>query len=383
MDLRLTPEQLQLRDATRRLLVERLAAIVERLPEPPVHDLLQAVRDAQALGWLGLGLPESAGGVGGFGDLAVVHEELGRGLAPSLLTTLGQAARLVLHCDPGPVRDLLLGQLCEGSVLAAPALGEVSGPATTMTATAGGLRLDGHQRHVVDARTVSHLLVSALDETGAVQLLLVPTDARGVELEDEPGMADVPQCRLTLSGVVVADKARLTADATAVLRAVRAETTALAAARAVGGGRAVLDRSVDHVRTRHQFGRPIGTFQAVQHQLADVATALDAASLAVARAAWAVESGADQELVEAASAVAALAAGEAFAHATLVAHQLHGGMGFVLDSPLHLWSARAVTDPTAPSSRRHLLDALGSSLGLAADGLRLPAHHRAVPAGSC
>jgi alkylation response protein AidB-like acyl-CoA dehydrogenase len=138
----------------------------------------------------------------------------------------------------------------------------------------------------------------------------------------------------------------------------------------------VLDRTVEHVRTRHQFDRPIGTFQAVQHQLADMTAALDAAGLAVARAAWTVASAADASTVEVAAGICALAATEAFADATLVAHQLHGGMGFVLDSPLHLWSARAVADPTLPRGRRHLLDGLGSALGFSAAGLQPSPHHR-------
>jgi alkylation response protein AidB-like acyl-CoA dehydrogenase len=158
------------------------------------------------------------------------------------------------------------------------------------------------------------------------------------------------------------------------LAAARRDGVILAAARALGGGRAVLERTVDHVRTRHQFGVSIGTFQAVQHQLSDVATALDAAGLAVARAAWSVQTGLD---AAEAVAVAALAATEAFASATLVAHQLHGGMGFVLDSPLHLWSARAVSDPTAPRARRDLLDALADAVGIRAEGIRVaPQHHQ-------
>ena len=365
MDLRLSSEQLQLRDATRRLLTERFAALVERLPEPPVPVPEQALADAQALGWLGLGLPDSVGGAGGFEDLALVHEELGRGLAPSLVATLGLAGRVLLRCDPGPVRDQLLTGVCAGTALVAPALG--SG-----VALAEG-RLDGSARHVVDARTAKQLLVVARDFSGAEQLVLVATGAPGVSLHDEPGMADVPQCRVELQAVSVGSPF-LTSDPASVLRAVRREATTLAAARAVGGGRAVLARTLDHVRTRHQFDRPIGTFQAVQHQLADVATALDAAGLAVARAVWSVESAPSE--ADSAAAVASLAASRAFADATLVAHQLHGGMGFVLDSPLHLWSARAVADPSARPSRRALLDALASSLGLTTEGVRLPAEHR-------
>jgi alkylation response protein AidB-like acyl-CoA dehydrogenase len=333
-----------------------LDALVERLPAPPVHDAAQVLADAQALGWLGLGLPEEYGGAGTFEDLAIVHEELGRGLGPSLVTTLGVAGRLLVHLEPSALRDQLLTELCGGSLVVAVGLE----PGIRLT---NGL-LEGSQRHVVDARSASCFLI-AVDDIGVVLV-----DARSVALEDEPGMADVPQFRLTVTGLAVDRVLGVPPDV------VRTEAAVLAAARAVGGGRAVLARTVDHVRTRHQFDRPIGTFQAVQHQLADVATALDAASLAVARAVWAVESAPDQ--LGAAAAVAAIAAKQAFADATLVAHQLHGGMGFVLDSPLHLWSARAVADPTAPRSRRLLTHDLASALGLEPDALRLPPQHRAL-----
>jgi alkylation response protein AidB-like acyl-CoA dehydrogenase len=363
VDLQLSPEQQQLRDAARRLLAQRLASLVEQLPAPPVHDPSAALRDAQALGWLGLGLPEAQGGFGTFEDLVLVHEELGRGLAPSLVTTLGLAARLVLHADP---THPLLAQLAAGEVLVAVADPFLPGTAARLAPGPDGLRLHGEVPHVVDAHAVSQLLLAASD-----RLVCLPLDAAGVTVVAEESACDLELSTVRLHDVVVFDGWLVAGDVGGATRALRTEATVLAAARALGGGRAVLERAVAHVSTRHQFGRAIGTFQAVQHQLADVATALDAAGLAVARAAWAVDTGLPD--TRAAAAVAGLAAQEAFQHATLVAHQLHGGMGFVLDSPLHLWSARAVADPTAPRGRRHLLDSL-------ADTLRVQPDHRSVAA---
>jgi alkylation response protein AidB-like acyl-CoA dehydrogenase len=265
---------------------------------------------------------------------------------------VGLAARLVLHTDPS---SPLLEQLCSGEARVASPSG-LSG--VRLTFGAAGPGLDGTIPHVVDARSVTHLLVPATAEDGAVRVAVVAVSAAGLTLADVETGCDVAACSAVLEGVV-ADEV-LAGDAGPALDLVRTEATVLAAARALGGGRAVLERTVTHVSTRHQFGRAIGTFQAVQHQLADVATALDAAGLAVARAAWAVEAG--QADAVAAAAVAGLAAQEAFRQATLVAHQLHGGMGFVLDSPLHLWSARAVSDPTAPVGRRQLLDALAGEM---------------------
>lgn len=340
MDLRLTDEQLALRGATRRVLAERLGLLVAQLPSPPQHDPAQARRDAQQLGWLGLGLPESVGGAGSFEDLVLVHEELGRGLAGSLVPTLTVAGRYLLHAQAG---DDLLGGVAAGTALVAVARGSV-GP---------GPRVSGRLSPVLDVDAVTELLVLAGDA-----LVRVPLDAEGVTVTEQESACDVRQWAVTLTDVAVAEV--LPGGVGAALH----EEVVLAAARAVGGGRAVLDRTVQHVSTRHQFDRPIGTFQAVQHQLADVATALDGAALAVARAAQSPAAGT--------AAVAGAAATEAFRTATLVAHQLHGGMGFVLDSPLHLWSARAVADPTVPAPRRELLDRLAASV------LQVQPHHRAT-----
>ena len=351
MDLQLTSEQVQLRDATRRVLGVRLESLVARLPEPSVHDAQQTLKDALDLGWLGLSLPSESGGLGDFTDLAVVHEELGRGLAPTLVTSLTIAARLLLQVGAPPS---LLAQVARGELLVVPVLSEVS--------AAAALRL------VVDAAAATHLLVPVRG-----QLELVALDTPGVTVVEEPSSTDLVHCRVQLDGGAGEPVGAL-GDA---LDRVRTEAVVLAAARAVGGGRAVLERTVEHVRTRHQFDRPIGTFQAVQHQLADVATALDAAGLAVSRAAWAVCAELPAGEVTAAAAIAGLAAMDAFADATLTAHQLHGGMGFVLDSPLHLWSARAVADPTVPATRRELLELLATSTGLPPDGqVTVAAGHR-------
>ena len=300
MDLRRSAEQQQLRDTLRRLFERRLAELVDRLPEPPPDDAARDLADALALGLPGLGLPAGVGGVGTFADLVVAQEELGRGLAGPLFTTIAASGRLVLHTT-GEGRDELLAAIADG------------------------------------ART---------------EALVVDGDS-----------------------VVVGPDARLTIDA-AGFAAYRAEVAILAAARQLGGGRAVIERTIEHVKTREQFDRAIGTFQAVQHQLADIATALDATELTVAQAAWAVDAGLPTDEVRRLAAIAALTASAAFQRATLVAHQLHGGMGFVLDSPLHLWSARAIADPTVPMTRAELLDDLAAASGVTVDGITAPPDHR-------
>src|SRR3954452_22214554 len=369
----------------RRLLDRRLGALVDALPEPPSPDPAQALDDALALGLLGLGLPEDVGGAGGFTDRVVAHEELGHGLAAPLATTLTLAGRLLLHTSGGAERDGSLAELTAGRRLAAPALDEGeprSGISTTVTADGDAVQLDGRKQRVVSARQVDELLVLARStDTGEAVLVRAPTDRPELDWTPAETAADIPHWSVTFPRVSLTRDAVLGLLAEPALARFHDESAVLAAARLVGGGRAVLERTIAHVKTREQFDRPIGTFQAVQHQLADVATELDATGLAVAQAGWAVQASASRTHTARLAATALLAARVAAQRATLVAHQLHGGMGFVLDSPLHLWSARAIADPTVPMDRRQLLDRLAEALGVTAEAVVVPADHR-VAAGA-
>jgi alkylation response protein AidB-like acyl-CoA dehydrogenase len=345
VDLRPSEEQQQLRDALRRLFERRMAELVERLPDPPRHDAARDLADALAVGLPGLGLPEDVGGVGTLADLAVAHEELGRGLAGPLLPAIGAAGRLLLHAS-GTGRHELLAAVADGTRTATVALdmtSVVAGPAVTDV-----------------------LIVNGND------VFVVPS-AVAQWREHETG-CDIPTWAITVEASSAAEGS-LAIEASGIA-AFHADVAVLAAARQLGGGRAVLERTIDHVRTREQFDRAIGTFQAVQHQLADIATELDATELTVAQGAWAIDAGLAPDEVRRLAAIAALTATAAFRRATLVAHQLHGGMGFVLDSPLHLWSARAVADPTVPMTRADLLDEIADSSGITAEGIAVPPDHR-------
>jgi len=323
VDLRRTEEQQQLRATLRRLFDRRLAALVDALPDAPRHDAAADLADAQAVGLTGLGLPEECGGAGTFADLVVAHEEIGRGLGGPLFMALASAGRLLRHATGGS-RGELVAAVAEGRW-------DVLGPSAQ-------------------------------------------TD--GVEWQEEPSGVDLSSWTLRVAADL-ADEHGLELDGDG-RRLVLSEIAVVAAAQQLGGSRAVLERTIDHVKTREQFDRPIGTFQAVQHQLADVATELDAVSLAVAQAAWAVDAAlAPDERCRLAD-IAALTAATAFRRATLVAHQLHGGMGFVLDSPLHLWSARAIADPAVRRFRRDVLDDLATASGITAEGVTAPQDRRLI-----
>jgi alkylation response protein AidB-like acyl-CoA dehydrogenase len=138
----------------------------------------------------------------------------------------------------------------------------------------------------------------------------------------------------------------------------------------VGGARAVLDLTIRYVTDRAQFGRPIGSFQAVQHHVADISTRIDAAGLAAWQAVWWCSVGgdvdapdADGDGLEARVAIAKVAAGDAYVESTLIAHQLHGGIGFTVDHDLHMWSDRARAAALTLGSREDHLRTLGSLFG--------------------
>jgi alkylation response protein AidB-like acyl-CoA dehydrogenase len=357
VDLRPSEEQQQLRGALRRLYERRLSELVDALPDPPRHDPSRDLADAVAVGLPGLGLPEDVGGAGTFADLVVAHEELGRGLAGPLPVALAAAGRL-LRRTTGRQRDGLLGAIADGR----------------RTATVAHADAAGVARRVVVGPAAADVLVVITQPSGPV-VLVVPTDAAGVDWQPEAAACDLPSWTVRIAEPAATTAARL-ALADGGIDGYRSEVAILAAARQAGAGRAVLGRTIDHVKTREQFDRAIGTFQAVQHQLADVATDLYATELAVAQSAWAVDAALAPGEVRRLAAIAALTAAAAVRRATLVAHQLHGGMGFVLDSPLHLWSARAVADPTVPMARREILDDLADASGVMADGITAPADHR-------
>jgi alkylation response protein AidB-like acyl-CoA dehydrogenase len=119
-----------------------------------------------------------------------------------------------------------------------------------------------------------------------------------------------------------------------------------------------------YITDRVQFGRPIGSFQAVQHHVAEMSTRIDAAGLAAWQAVWRCSLGSDANAdaggLEAAVAIAKVAAGDAYVETTLMAHQLHGGIGFTVDHDLHLWSDRARAAALAFGTRENHLRALGS-----------------------
>jgi 3-oxocholest-4-en-26-oyl-CoA dehydrogenase beta subunit len=336
-------------------------------------DLWRGMAD---LGWVGLAFPGSVGGGGGDPlDLAVLYEEAGRALVPTTLYSTVEGALLIDRAGDDAQRAGLLPPVLAGDRIVSVARHEVGTPSspdslsTTAVVKGDDVVVEGTKLFVPNAGVADDLVVVARDPAtsgaGAARLVVVPTDAPGLRRSRLATFAHDAQHEVSLEAVRVPVNRILAGptEAWSAAEGVRRLATALHCVEMVGGAREVLDLTVRYVTDRTQFGRPIGSFQAVQHHVADVSTRVDAAGLAAWQAVWRCSLGdADTAAgeVEAQVAIAKVAAGDAYVEATLMAHQLHGGIGFTVEHDLHLWSDRARAAALTFGSRDDHLRTLGS-----------------------
>jgi alkylation response protein AidB-like acyl-CoA dehydrogenase len=366
MHFGLTGAQEQLRGRVRRFMEEvSPSGEVRRLMETESgFDPAVWRRMAVEVGLQGLHLPVGAGGTGlGWIELAVALEEAGAALlcAPLLATTTA-AAVISATDDPGLAGDVLPA-IAAGRCVATLALAEDAGrwdEGGVATRAVGsperGWRLEGHKSYVVDGGAADLLVVAARVESGEVALFLVDGDASG--LSREP-LATVDQTRKQARLRLAATPARALPG---VSMAAALDLAAVAlAAEQVGGARRCLDAAVDHAGRRVQFGRPIGSFQAVKHLCADMLLELESARSASLYAAGAAARG-GADLPEAA-AVAKACCSEAYVRVATDSLHVHGGLGFTWDHDAHLHFKRARSSRQLFGDPGHHRELLARRLG--------------------
>ena len=295
-----------------------------------------------AMGWTALPFPERYGGAdGSLTDLAVLLEEFGRALVPGpFFETVAAVGLTVLDAAPDSLRAEILPRVADGSRIAAAALVEKSGRyapegvETRAERNADGFSLSGTKMFVEYANSADFLLVPAMTDAGAA-LFMASASADGVSAEALDGIAREPQFAVRFDGAAAASAPF--GDESAMRRAVD-RAALLHCARSLGGARRVLDMTVEYAKRRVQFGRAIATFQAVQHACADMTMAIDSARLAAYEAITRVEDGdaADKEI-----SLAKTLTNHAYKWTTLTAQQIHGGIGFMEEYDLQLWTRRA------------------------------------------
>lgn len=278
------------------------------------------------LGLAGVAIPEALGGAGlGMVELAILAEEAGRRTAAlPLLASLALAAPAILAGGSDEQKARLLPRLASGDLVAS--LAEAAPGATWIDGALTGAAL--HVPHGADA----DMFVVATDNHVAI----VERSAPGLGITPLTSMDQTrPYARLDFGGV----RAEPLADPRAAMHAAFTTGWLAIAADALGGAQACLDRTVAYAQERVQFGRAIGSFQAVKHRLADMMVTIEQARSAVYWAACAIDEGSDEAgfAVHAAKAFAC----DTYSHCAGEMIQLHGGIGFTWEHDAHLYLKRA------------------------------------------
>jgi alkylation response protein AidB-like acyl-CoA dehydrogenase len=336
-EFQFTDEQRQLREAVTAFCADRFdEPTVRRLMASDVpHDAGTWARLGAELGVLGLSVPESDGGVGGsLVDQAVAVEVLGAALACGpVVGTVYLAIPALVAAPRGEVRDALLAALVDGSRTAA--FVDADG------VTADGDTVTGRVAQVVDGSLADEILVAARGSDG-VSLYAVDVTAAGVT---RTPLATLDQTRTQARVEFDSAPARSVAgpeEADRVVEHALRVGCALLAVEQVGAAQHLLDLSVAYAKDRIQFGRPIGSFQAVKHRLADLLVDVEHARSAAYHAVWALTDGSDDPALAAAIAQAVCSA--ALTRVATDTIQVHGGIGFTWEHQAHLYYKRAVTD---------------------------------------
>jgi alkylation response protein AidB-like acyl-CoA dehydrogenase len=317
----------------------------------------------EQMGLQGLIIPEEFGGSGySYVELIVVLEEMGRRLlcAP-YFSTVVLAANTLIHSGDDAAKAKYLPGIASGETIATLAFTEANGKwdesGITMEATGSGdsWTLSGEKMYVLDGHTADLVLVAARTGSG-VSLFAVDGDAAGLTRTALSTMDQTrKQARLTFAGVP-AELIGTEGGGWDVLSTVLDLAAVGLAAEQVGGAQECLEMAVQYAKDRVQFGRPIGSFQAIKHKCADMLLEVESAKSAAYYAGWCAS-----ELNDELPSVASLAksyCSEAYFHTTAENIQIHGGIGFTWEHPAHLYFKRAKSSELLfgdPTYHRELL----------------------------
>ena len=354
MDLGFNETQQMLKSSAREFLARECQhTLVQAMEEDEQGYSPQLWQQMVDLGWTGLAFPEEYGGTGGnFLDLAVLLEEMGRALVPGpFFSTVVLGGLTVLDVGSDAQKRDLLTRICQGQMFMTLALTESSatfqsrGVQTRATREEDGYIINGTKLFVSDAHVSNVMVVAARtsqsdDASMGITVFLVPTSSPGIGLTPLHTLASDKQRE------VVFDNVRVPASSVlgevdegwpVIKRALHRATTAKCV-EMLGGAEAVLDMTVEYAQQRVQFGRPIGSFQAVQHHSANMATEVECCRHIAYRAAWMVSEG-----LPAATEISMAKAwvSEAYRRVCAIAHQSHGAIGFTKEHNLQLYTRRA------------------------------------------
>jgi alkylation response protein AidB-like acyl-CoA dehydrogenase len=357
MDFGFSDEQEMLRQIARDFLAENCPIpFVRQMMEDEKGYAPELWKKMADLGWLGLAFPEEYGGQGlGFVDLTVILEEMGAALLPSpFLSTVLLAGQTILIGGSEAQKHAYLPKIADGSVLATLALTEASGrfdaegiAEVKAVPEADGFCLTGTKLFVPDAQISDIIVVAARtkdagEKSFGISLFVLDTNTPGVSVTLLKTMDQTrKQCEVVFDQVRVG-RDRLLGQVDMgwpiLYKAITIATAALCA-EMVGGAQRVLEISVNYAKERVQFGRPIGSFQAIKHKCAEMMLQVESAKSAAYYAAWAVDE--DVPEVPLAVSMAKAYCSDAYRYTAGEGIQVHGGIGFTWEHDMHLYFKRA------------------------------------------
>ncbi len=354
MDLGLNEVQQMLKNSANEFLSQECPlTLVRAVEEDPKEYSDELWNRIVGLGWTGLAFPEQYGGAGGsFLDLTVLLEEMGRSLLPGpFFSTVVLGGLTVLDAGTEAQKADVLPRICSGQQMMTMALTEPSATYEPWGVEAAAQRqgddylISGTKLFVPDAAAADIILVPARTSSGSdpahgVTIFMVSSGSRGLSVNPLNTISSDRQFEVALDGVSVPAASVLgpVDEGWPIVQRALQRAVSGKCAEMLGGAGAVLDMTVEYVKQRTQFGRPIGSFQAVQHHCADMATDVEGSRNIVYQAAWRVsEGGPSQREVSMAKAWVSAA----YRRVCVLAHQCHGAIGFTREHDLQLYTRRA------------------------------------------
>jgi len=377
MNLSFTEEQEMLRTSARDFLTKECPkSKVRELEEDDKGYDSQMWHKMAELGWMGLVLPEQYGGSAGtFLDMVVLLEEMGKNILPApFFSTIALCSIPILEFGSEEQKNTFLSPIAIGDTILALALTEPSatykplGIQLRATRDGDNYVLTGNKLFVSYANVADYLLVAARTNDGAtpeegITLFLVDTTNPGIKVEITPTIATDKQCEISFDNVKVPSNSVLghVDNGWMIVDFILQRATILKCAEVLGSCQATLDLANSYAKERVQFDRPIGSFQAIQHKLADMMIEIEGTRYVLCEAAWRIDNGIDASLE---ISMAKVKVNEVYERTCIDGIQIHGAIGFTKDHDIGLYYRRVKAAQFALGDADFHRERIAAQLGL-------------------